>query len=119
MSTDKPDQTAADKPILIYTTFPTLAAAEIAANRLVDAQLIACANILPGMVAVYRWQGTKQRDSEVVAILKTRTGLAEHVMTDVKAHHPYTTPALLSLAPEGGSAEYLAWIMAETATPKR
>jgi periplasmic divalent cation tolerance protein len=117
MDIDKPDPNGPDKPILIYTTFPNLAAAESAANRLVDAQLIACANILPGMVAVYWWQGARQRDTEVVAILKTRTGLVDRVMADVKAHHPYTTPALLALAPEGGSAEYLAWIMAETANP--
>jgi periplasmic divalent cation tolerance protein len=117
MSTDKPDPGAPDKPILIYTTFPSLEAAETAANRLVDAQLIACANILPGMVAIYRWQGVRQRDAEVVAILKTRAGLADRVMADVKGHHPYTTLALLALAPEGGSAEYLAWIMAETAAP--
>ena len=117
MSTDKPDPAARDKPILIYTTFPSLEAAEAAAARLLDAHLIACANILPGMVAVYQWDGKRQRDSEVVAILKTRAELANRVMADVKAYHPYTTPALLALAPEGGSAEYLAWIMTETAAP--
>jgi periplasmic divalent cation tolerance protein len=70
------------------------------------------------MVAVYRWNGARQRDNEIVAILKTRSALAAHVIANVMAHHPYATPALLALAPEGGSAEYLAWIMAETAAPK-
>jgi periplasmic divalent cation tolerance protein len=86
MDTDKPDPRAPDKPILIYTKFPSVEAAESTANQLVDAQLIACANILPGMVAIYRWQGVRQRDAEVVAILKTRVGLADRVMADVKAH---------------------------------
>jgi periplasmic divalent cation tolerance protein len=69
------------------------------------------------MVAIYRWQGARQCDTEVVAILKTRAALVDRVMADVKARHPYTTPAILALAPVGGSAEYLAWIMAETANP--
>ena len=115
MTPHKPDQTAPDKPILIYTTFPDLAAADAAATRLVEARLIACANILPGMIAIYQWLGKTERNTEVVAILKTRAALAETVMADVKAHHPYTTPAMLALAPDGGSADYLAWIMAETA----
>jgi periplasmic divalent cation tolerance protein len=117
MTTDKPDPTAGDKPILIYATFPDLAVAEAAATRLVAARLIACANLLPGMVSIYQWQGKIERSTEVLAILKTRATLAERVMTDVKAHHAYTTPALLALAPNGGSADYLDWIMAETANP--
>lgn len=115
MTPHKPDHAAPDKPILVYTTFPDLAAAESAATRLVAARLIACANILPGMIAIYQWQGKTERSTEVVAILKTRVALAESVMADVRAHHPYAVPALLALAPDGGSADYLAWIMAETA----
>jgi periplasmic divalent cation tolerance protein len=117
MAPHKPDPIDADKPILIYTTFPDLAVAEAAVCGLVDARLIACANIVPGMVAIFQWQGRRQRETEVVAILKTRTSLAERVMADVRAQHPYTTPALLALAPSGGSADYLAWILAETANP--
>jgi periplasmic divalent cation tolerance protein len=115
MTPHKPDQAAPDKPILVYTTFPDLAAAESAATRLVEARLIACANILPGMVAIYQWERKIERSVEVVAFLKTRAALAGRVMDDVRAHHPYTTPALLALAPDGGSADYLAWIMAVTA----
>jgi periplasmic divalent cation tolerance protein len=117
MTTDKPDPTAGDKPILIYATFPDLAVAEAAATRLVAARLIACANLLTGMVSIYQWQGKIERGTEVVAILKTRAALTDRVIADVGAHHPYTTPALLALAPAGGSADYLTWIMAETASP--
>jgi periplasmic divalent cation tolerance protein len=33
----------------------------------------------------------------------------------VKASHSYTTPSILVLPIEGGDADYLAWIFAETA----
>jgi periplasmic divalent cation tolerance protein len=117
--TDKPDRAAPDKPkvdevALIYATFPDFAEAEAAAGRLLDARLIACANILPGMTALYTWQGRRERATEVVALFKTRAALAEAVIAAVRAHHPYETPALLTLAPEGGLPDYLAWIVAET-----
>ena len=119
MAIDKPDQPDGDKAILIYTTFPTLAAAESVAASLVDAGLVACANILPSMVAIYHWQGERHRDQEVVMILKTRAALADRVMAETRARHPYDTPALLVLDPVGGSDDYLAWIAAQTAAPRQ
>ena len=113
--TSKPDHDSGDKPILIYTTFPALAAAEAAASKLLDGGLIACANIIPGMVALYDWQGNRHRDAEVVMILKTRACLVEAVMTATRAHHPYDNPAIIAIDPIAGSADYFAWIAAQTA----
>ena len=118
MATDKPEQNDDDKPLLVYTTFPTLAEAETVAAGLVDAGLVACANIVPQMVAIYEWQGQRHRDSEVVMILKTRAGLSEAVMAAVRAGHSYDNPAIIALEPVGGSANYLAWIVQQTAQPR-
>ena len=104
-----------DKAVLVYTTFPSVQAAEEAGAHLVDAGLAACVNILPGMVSIYRWEGARQRDTEVVMIVKTVRALAERVMDEMREKHPYDTPALLVLPVEAGSAAYLAWIGKETA----
>lgn len=106
-----------DKPVLVYATFPDLGSAEAAAGRVVEAGLAACVNILPGMVSIYRWQGAVQRDQECVALFKTRGSLSAAVIAAASAGHPYTTPAFLVLAIEGGAADYLSWLMAETAVP--
>jgi len=50
----------------------------------------------------------------VAMIVKTRAGLTERVMAEVKRLHPYDVPALLVLPTQGGSAEYCAWIVRET-----
>jgi periplasmic divalent cation tolerance protein len=84
-------------------------------KQLVERQLAACVNILPGMVSVYRWEGKIARDHEAVMIIKTRRGLAEEVIAAVRADHPYTNPALLVIPIEGGSERYLAWLLEETA----
>ena len=66
-----------DKPVLIYATFPSVAEAERIGGALVDQGLAACVNILPGMTAIYVWEGKRQRDSEAAMIIKTRANLAE------------------------------------------
>ena len=70
---------------------------------------------LPGMTSIYRWQGDTHQDAETVAIIKTRAGLAERVVGVVRVRHSYTNPSLLVLPLVGGSADFMAWIRAETA----
>ena len=108
-----------DKPVLVYSTFPSGEVAETVGRQLVEQRLAACVNILPGMTSIYRWEGKIERDSEAVMIIKTRRSLAEVVIAAVKAGHPYTTPALLVIPIETGSEPYVAWLLGETATPAR
>ncbi|MFG1359490.1 divalent-cation tolerance protein CutA [Xanthobacter pseudotagetidis] len=100
---------------LVYTTFPDHAAAEEAARSLLDQRLVACTNILPGMVSLYRWEGRTERAEEVVMLLKTTAARADEVAAAVAGLHPYEVPAILVLPVEGGGAPFLAWIAAETA----
>ena len=116
--TDKPEPGGGDKPLLIYTTFPAVESAETVASALLDQGLIACANILPGMTAMYNWQGQRHSDPEVVMILKTRVALAEKVIAATRSGHPYCNPAIVALEPSGGSADFFAWIAGQTASPK-
>jgi periplasmic divalent cation tolerance protein len=104
-----------DKPVLIYSTFPTSEAAEQAGAALVESGLAACVNLIPGMTSIYMWQGERHRDSETVMVIKTRAGLAERVIAETRARHPYANPAILVLPVVGGSEDFMAWIMAETA----
>jgi len=104
-----------DKPVLIYSTFPSGEVAEKVGKQLVEQRLAACVNILAGMTSIYRWEGRIARDAEVVMIIKTRQSLAEPVIAAVKEQHPYTNPALLVVPVEGGSGDYLAWLLKETA----
>jgi periplasmic divalent cation tolerance protein len=103
-----------DKPVLVYSTFPSVEAAEGVGRALVGGKLAACVNILPGMVSIYCWEGRIERGAEAVMIIKTRTSLAERVVAEVRARHAYENPALLVLPVLGGSDDFLTWIMAGT-----
>jgi periplasmic divalent cation tolerance protein len=103
-----------ERPVLIYTTFPSLEDAKQVGEALVAARLAACVNMFPGMISIYEWRGAREEANEVAMIIKTREGLTEAVLAETKRLHPYELPALLVLPTEGGSAEYCAWIASET-----
>ena len=106
-----------DKPVLLYSTFPSLEGAERVGAMLVEQRLAACVNLIPGMVALYVWEGKRHRDEEVVMIAKTRRDLAGAAMAAVRAAHPYTNPALVVIDIADGSPEFLSWITAQTGSP--
>jgi len=106
-----------DKPVLVYSTFPSAEAAETVGRELVERGLAACVNILPGMTSIYRWEGALARDAEAVMIVKTRAVVADAVVEAVKSRHSYTNPALLIVPIIGGSDAYLRWLSEETAGP--
>ena len=104
-----------DKPVLIYSTFPSPAEAERVGGVLVDRGLAACVNIFPSMTAIYVWEGERQREMETAMIIKTRAALADTVVAEARKLHPYTNPALVILPVIGGSDDFLRWIAEQTA----
>jgi len=104
-----------DKPVLIYSTFPSAAEAERVGGALVDRGLAACVNIFSAMTAIYVWEGKRQRESEAAMIIKTRAKLADTVVAEARKLHPYTNPALLVVPASGGSQDFLRWIAEQTA----
>lgn len=84
------------------------------ARTLLEENLIACANVLPGMTSHYRWQGEVRQDPEVAVLLKTRTDLADRVTERVKALHSYDCPCIVVWPIAGGNADFLTWIGEES-----
>ncbi|GJE56028.1 MULTISPECIES: divalent-cation tolerance protein CutA [Methylobacterium] len=103
-----------ERPLLVYTTFADAETALAVGEDLVRERLCACVNVLPGMASVYAWKGAIERGREVVAILKTREGLADALGAALKARHPYETPIILHLPVAGADPDTAAWIVAET-----
>lgn len=107
-----------ERAVLVYTTYPSVVEAERAARALVERRLAACANVLPGTISHYRWQGAIERAEEAVMLVKTRASLAEQVRAAVREAHSYDTPAILVIPIESVDQGYFAWILQETAAPE-
>ena len=100
--------------VLLYVTAGSHDEALRIGRALVGERLAACANILPGMTSVYRWQGRVQEDDETVLIVKTRDTLVEQTTARIKALHSYEVPCVVAVALAGGNQDFLNWIMKET-----
>ncbi len=101
---------------VVYSTFPTRSEALSTAQKLVQDQLVACANIYENVTSVYHWQGAIQQDNEVVLIAKTSTFKVEQAIAAIRAVHSYELPCITAWELGGGSLEFLDWVSAQTAS---
>lgn len=100
--------------VFAYVTASSLEEAERIGHTLVEERLAACANLLPGMRSIYRWQGAVEQAEEVVLIAKTRADRFDALAARVTALHSYETPCVVALPVSTGAAPYLAWIAGES-----
>ena len=100
--------------IIIYITTASSEEAASIGKALVDERIAACANVLPGMTSIYRWDGKTQSGSEAVLILKTRKNLLAKAEIRIKDLHSYDTPCILAIPVIDGSHPFLQWIEKET-----
>ncbi len=98
----------------VYITASSAEEAGKIGKALVEARLAACANVIGAIQSYYWWEGAVQQDTEAALILKTRADLVEALTAKVKELHSYDCPCVVALPIEGGNAEFLAWIDAET-----
>lgn len=96
--------------LIVLTTWPDPERAQVAARALVGDRLAACANIVPGVQSIYRWEGKIESASEVLMILKTSRARYPMLETRIRALHPYEVPEIVSLQVSDGLPAYLRWI---------
>ncbi len=99
---------------MLYVTAASKDEALHIGRTLVTEGLVACANVLPSMQSIYRWQGAVEEAEETVLIAKTRKDLAEAAVARVEALHSYDVPCAVVYDVAGGLPAYLDWIDAST-----
>lgn len=100
--------------ILVQTTLPDEASARALARALVEARLAACVTLGGPVESLYHWQGAVENAREVPLVAKTRAGLFAAIAEAIRAGHPYELPEILAVPISEGTADYLAWIDANT-----
>ncbi len=100
--------------VLVLTTVPSTEVGEAIAEALVGERLAACANVLPAMTSVYRWQGAVEQEVEHQMVIKSTADRVAAVQARITELHPYDLPEFLVLAADAGSAPYLAWVAEST-----
>lgn len=103
------------RPALIWCPFASAQEARVAAEALLQEQLVACANIVPEITSVFRYEGEVQSASEVGAVFKTRAGLLDAATIRLAELHPYEVPAICGWLVDSAPPETRAWLAASLA----
>ena len=100
--------------MFVYVTAGDAVEAQSIARQVIAEQLAACANILPGLTSIYRWEGKVEEASEAMLILKTTEEKLEPLIARVKVLHSYELPCIEALPVVDGNRDFLEWVVRET-----
>ncbi|MEZ5327729.1 MAG: divalent-cation tolerance protein CutA [Verrucomicrobiales bacterium] len=96
--------------LLVLSNFPDSDSAKAAATTLVEEQLAACVNLLPGVTSIYRWNDATECASETTALIKTTEDAYPKLQERLLALHPYEVPEIIAMPIETGLVSYLQWV---------
>lgn len=100
--------------VIVSTTTDSEERARGLAAGAVDARLGACAQVVGPITSVYRWEGAVQNDQEWRVEIKTAADRVAELTAHLKEVHTYDVPEIIATPIDGGSAEYLLWLVEET-----
>lgn len=80
------------------------------ARRLVEEQLAACVNIIPGVRSFYRWEGQLCDDAEVTLLIKTTLERFEKLSKKLAKYHSYDVPEIIGIDAADVSRAYSEWV---------
>ena len=95
---------------LVYIPCPDESCARDIGRKMVEQGLAACANIIPKMTSIYRWQGKLEEEREALLLIKTVEANLKDLQERVIKLHPYRLPAIVAYPAVGGNPEYLDWV---------
>ncbi|MGH3448159.1 MAG: divalent-cation tolerance protein CutA [Nocardioidaceae bacterium] len=93
------------------------------ANRLtesvVNARLVACAQVVGPIRSTYWWEGAATTDEEWLLVLKTAADRLDALVAHLRHEHAYAVPEIVAVPVTGGNPDYLQWVTDETRASSR
>ena len=103
----------AENVIVTTTTDSESAARELAAAA-VRARLGACAQLIGPITSVFRWEGEVQTEQEWRVEVKAPADRSDALVEQLRRHHSYDVPEVVTTPITGGNPAYLTWLTDET-----
>jgi len=98
--------------IMVFVTIPKEKAGELA-QKLLEAKLCACVNIIGKVESYFWWEGKIDQASESLLLIKTKDSLYTDLERVIKSNHPYDLPEIIALAASNINKEYSNWLLGE------
>jgi periplasmic divalent cation tolerance protein len=102
-----------DDIYLVFVTAPSEPVAVSLASTLVNEQVAACCNLIPGVRSIYRWKGELCDEQEWLMVIKCSKAGYPALEKRILELHPYTTPEVIAVPTEGVAEGYRNWVLGE------
>src|SRR5437763_1306607 len=99
-----------EKVLLALSTFPDAETARRISNQLLTEKFAACANILPGVESIYRWEEKIETANETLVYFKLSEDRQSAFQEKLRSLHPYEVPEIIFTKIDDGLPEYLRWV---------
>jgi periplasmic divalent cation tolerance protein len=99
-----------DAYIIVLVTTANKEEAEKIVQHLLEARLIACANIVGPVSSHFHWSGKLEKADEYLILMKSRRDLFTKLSEAVNALHSYEVPEILALPVVEVSKLYVDWL---------
>lgn len=96
---------------VVLVTAPNEESAAAIARTLLEEGLIACANLLPGVRSLYKWEGSLADEREVLMVMKAPESKYTALQARILSLHPYSLPEVLKLDVPDGAPAYVRWVL--------
>lgn len=96
--------------LLVLVTAADAEAGTKLGRTLVEERLAACVQVIPGGVAIYRWQGKLNTEPMAQLLIKTRAAAWPALRDRIVSLHDDETPEILALPVADGLPAYLSWL---------
>ncbi|EPQ29392.1 uncharacterized protein PFL1_03147 [Pseudozyma flocculosa PF-1] len=106
-----------DSAVIVLITTNKQEEAESLAESMLQSDLIACANLVPKVTSIYKWQGKVEKDQEILMVCKTLSSKVPDLTRFVCSTHSYDEPEVIALDIKAGSKGYLDWIRQSVGAP--
>jgi periplasmic divalent cation tolerance protein len=104
------------KFILIYTTCSSLNEAKSISETLLENNLIACSNIYPSIISLYKWNNKIAEDEECIIIMKAIEKNFNEIKKQIKKFHSYEIPCIVGLPITQIDDDYANWLLQSKTT---
>ena len=96
--------------LVVLVTIGDAVAGTALGRTLVEERLAACVQVIPGGMAIYRWQGELHSDPQAQLIIKTSVAAWPALQARILTLHADEVPEILALPVADGLPAYLRWL---------
>lgn len=102
-----------NKLLMVMTTFPDAAKAQVAAEGIVAQRLGACVKQLAPCTSIYRWESNVESTQEVPLLIATSAACYAALEQYILTQHPYQVPEIVAWPLERALPAYADWVIQE------